>query len=239
VIHPKGNGQPKGKGEGGLVRRVIERLEPVEDWEDYLREAKEIFQEHPTDETLHDLIAEGADGKWEGGADAIHGCFRGLADVVAPEKKRNKKGELVQLPGAGGRSLAFQHVRNPSGIVPSLINALTAIRWLGVGCRYDIFHDKLIIEGIECRISGDALQNLDHQGLKFRQMVCEKKRFDPGSSYTHDALVSEALDHVFDPVRDYLDGLVWDGVPRIDRWLVDYCGAADTPLVRRLDARCC
>jgi hypothetical protein len=54
VIHPKGNGQPKGKGEGGLVRRVIERLEPVEDWEDYLREAKEIFQEHPTDETLHD-----------------------------------------------------------------------------------------------------------------------------------------------------------------------------------------
>ena len=35
-----------------------------------------------------------------------------------------------------------------------------------------------------------------------------------------------------DTVRDYLDELQWDGVPRIDRWLIDYCRAADTPLVR-------
>jgi putative DNA primase/helicase len=90
----------------------------------------------------------------------------------------------------------------------------------------------MIIEGIECRVGGDALSNVEHQVLKFRQMVWQKKKFDPGSSYTHDALVTESLDHVFDPVRDYLDGLVWDGVPRIDRWLVDYCRAADAPLVR-------
>src|SRR5262249_49921306 len=32
----------------------------------------------------------------------------------------------------------------------------------------------------------------------------------------------------FHPVRDYLDGLRWDGVKRIDRWLVDYGGAEDT-----------
>jgi predicted P-loop ATPase len=32
----------------------------------------------------------------------------------------------------------------------------------------------------------------------------------------------------FHPVRDYLDGLHWDGVKRIDRWLVDYGGAEDT-----------
>jgi predicted P-loop ATPase len=40
------------------------------------------------------------------------------------------------------------------------------------------------------------------------------------------------LNHVFDPVRDYLDGLRWDGVSRVDRWLIDYCGAEDTPLNR-------
>ena len=47
-----------------------------------------------------------------------------------------------------------------------------------------------------------------------------------------DALRTECLKHIFDPVRDYLDGLRWDGVPRVDRWLIDYCGAEDTPLNR-------
>lgn len=31
---------------------------------------------------------------------------------------------------------------------------------------------------------------------------------------------------------DYLDSLTWDGVERIDRWLIDYAGAEDTPYVR-------
>ena len=36
----------------------------------------------------------------------------------------------------------------------------------------------------------------------------------------------------FHPVLDYLDGLAWDGAARIDRWLIDYCMAADTPFNR-------
>ncbi|MDS9467972.1 VapE family protein [Paracoccus sp. MBLB3053] len=34
------------------------------------------------------------------------------------------------------------------------------------------------------------------------------------------------------PIRQYLDGLEWDGVPRLERWLTDYAQAADTPYVR-------
>lgn len=32
-------------------------------------------------------------------------------------------------------------------------------------------------------------------------------------------------------VSDYLTSLVWDGTPRLDRWLVDLAGAEDTPHV--------
>ena len=37
-------------------------------------------------------------------------------------------------------------------------------------------------------------------------------------------------------VRDYLDALVWDGSPRIERWLIDYAGADDTPYVRAVSS---
>ena len=42
--------------------------------------------------------------------------------------------------------------------------------------------------------------------------------------------------HEIDPVLDYLDGLEWDGTPRLDRVFVDYLGAKDT-LVARTAAR--
>ncbi len=39
------------------------------------------------------------------------------------------------------------------------------------------------------------------------------------------------------PVRDYLDGLAWDGTPRLDGWLSAYVGAEDTRLTRAFAAR--
>lgn len=38
------------------------------------------------------------------------------------------------------------------------------------------------------------------------------------------------------PVRDYLDGLRWDGVPRLDRWTVTHLGAEDAALNRAFGA---
>lgn len=36
------------------------------------------------------------------------------------------------------------------------------------------------------------------------------------------------------PIREYLNGLKWDGVPRLDRLVIDYMGAEDTPLNRAM-----
>lgn len=35
-------------------------------------------------------------------------------------------------------------------------------------------------------------------------------------------------------MTDYLKELVWDGTPRLDRWLIDYAGAEDTAHVRAI-----
>jgi predicted P-loop ATPase len=38
-----------------------------------------------------------------------------------------------------------------------------------------------------------------------------------------------AKDRIFHPVQDYLDGIKYDGINRVDTWLTDYLGAEATP----------
>lgn len=46
------------------------------------------------------------------------------------------------------------------------------------------------------------------------------------------AVITVARRHRRHPIREYLGGLVWDGVPRVGAMLVDLFGAADTPYNR-------
>ena len=47
-----------------------------------------------------------------------------------------------------------------------------------------------------------------------------------------DAVAACASDQAYHPIKDYLAGLCWDKVPRLDALFVDYLGAANTPYVR-------
>lgn len=40
--------------------------------------------------------------------------------------------------------------------------------------------------------------------------------------------------HRMHPIREYLNGLVWDGTPRLEKLIIDYIGAEDTPLNRAM-----
>jgi hypothetical protein len=53
-----------------------------------------------------------------------------------------------------------------------------------------------------------------------------------GSNTVAEAVQTVARENGFHPVRDYLKGLVWDMVSRIDTWLIDYMGCADSMFVR-------
>lgn len=49
-----------------------------------------------------------------------------------------------------------------------------------------------------------------------------------GHVTVHQAIRYHCLKHKYHPIRDYLEGLQWDGTPRIGRWLTIYLGAEDT-----------
>lgn len=60
--------------------------------------------------------------------------------------------------------------------------------------------------------------------------------------YVSPALVRQAAElaaaeHTFHPVREYLAGLVWDAIPRLDTWAGDYLGAEDSEYLRAVASR--
>ena len=55
---------------------------------------------------------------------------------------------------------------------------------------------------------------------------------EPAKDKIADAVALIGERRAYHPVIDYLAGLSWDGVSRLDAWLIDYLGTADTPLSR-------
>jgi predicted P-loop ATPase len=122
----------------------------------------------------------------------------------------------------------FYSSKNHSGKAGTFENAITSIDYLEIECRYDIFHDRILVSGQALEIGTD--ENLDHVALKVRNLIVETHGFDPGPENTRNAITKCALDHTFDPVLDYLNGLEWDKEKRIDRWLTTHLGAEDNKL---------
>ena len=52
-----------------------------------------------------------------------------------------------------------------------------------------------------------------------------------------DALALSFEKHRFHPIRDYLNGLEWDGVERVDTLFIDYLGAEDNNYIRTVDRK--
>lgn len=146
-------------------------------------------------------------------------------------KRRGKQEQPTPVPGLAGES-SFEVSGKERTPKATCANARIAIGMLGIECRYDRFHDKLLVSG---HVIGQyAGEFSDHACLVLRLLIHEQFKFDPGRNHTFDACVQLCLQHSFDPVADYLDGLKWDGTKRLDTWMHDYLGADDTELNRAI-----
>lgn len=109
-------------------------------------------------------------------------------------------------------------------------NSVLALQRLEFTFAHDLFRHRKVVNGAmldehEGEISDDACAML-------RAFIIEAFGFDPKAENVRDAVTQLCLEHSFHPIRQMLDALTWDGVPRVDGWLVKYMGAEDTPLNR-------
>jgi predicted P-loop ATPase len=147
------------------------------------------------------------------------------AEVRPPNGKANGK--------TNGAKKATEFDTTPAGMVkPTCANGRIAIEKLDIDCRYDEFHDKLLIDGKRLGVLAGELS--DHALVYLRKLIDEAFAFDCGRHKMFDTCVQLCLESRFDPIVSYLNKLQWDGSKRINQWLTTYLGAEDTKLNRAI-----
>lgn len=65
----------------------------------------------------------------------------------------------------------------------------------------------------------------DNDTILIKEWLGKRFRVEPAQDKIEEVLIWFAIKNRFHPVREYLDGLRWDGVRRLDRWLENYLSA--------------
>lgn len=110
----------------------------------------------------------------------------------------------------------------------SQTNIRLALAKMRVALSYDQFADRALVEGLPG--FGPALDDAAVRRLWLA--MDQRYRLQVSQELAWAVVEDTARVNAFHPVRDYLGGLKWDGTKRIDKWLVDYAQAEDTPYVR-------
>jgi predicted P-loop ATPase len=128
-------------------------------------------------------------------------------EAVAADFKRDEDGKIVA---------SSQH------------NIRLAVHKLGLTLSHDEFQDQMLITGLH-----DIGPLLDDRAMEdLWLLVDETFGFRPSKDLFWTVVSVAARKNNFHPVREYLDSLQWDGVPRVDQWLHAYGGAETTAYVQ-------
>lgn len=90
--------------------------------------------------------------------------------------------------------------------------------------NHRLLKDRLRFNLLTREIELDGSQLQDFHVAEFRRIM-HSDRFKGKKSDVQDEMEAEARRNQYDPLTDYLQGLKWDGKPRLDRWLTTYMGA--------------
>jgi hypothetical protein len=127
----------------------------------------------------------------------------------------------------GATSGDFLRDKGGAILTTALDNVRLGLSKLGVRLAFDAF-------AREVHIDGRALDDVDLDRLWVR--FDDQFSWRPSRDTLRTVIVADAHEAPVHPVRRYLDGLTWDGMKRLDSWLIAYGGATDSPYVRAVGA---
>jgi hypothetical protein len=123
-------------------------------------------------------------------------------------------------------------LRNPkSGAVlkDNPTNIERALTQMGVRVTYDMFVGRDKLNG-----AGPLRLVSDRENVFLAHEINRRFGFLPTIPAFNETIIDIGQRNSYHPVLDYLKSLSWDGVPRIEKWLIDHGDVADTELNRAI-----
>ncbi len=139
-------------------------------------------------------------------------------------------------PTADGFEYVLQNSRSVRK-AQSQQNILEALRLLHRQLTYNEFIQQTLVVHSDMTSRRQYTNPLDDINEAGMWLAMDKQfEFLPPREYFRAVLINESHKHSYHPICEYLDGLKWDGAPRIHHWLVLLAGAVDTEYVRKVSA---
>jgi putative DNA primase/helicase len=159
-------------------------------------------------------------------------CAEGLEAV------RRQVLAVVKPPAAGGWK--DQLARTENGMLIAHMQNVELIlgndeRWAGV-IGFSAFSSK-IVKLRAAPYGGGTGDWADIDDMLVMKWLAQHYNLRVKASSVIEAVSVVAHDHAFHPVRNYLKGLEWDRVPRLDSWLTDVMGVAPTDYSAKVGKR--
>jgi hypothetical protein len=110
----------------------------------------------------------------------------------------------------------------------SFPNACEILRHDVLKPAYDDYSDRVFFLCDDLPWRGSSKLPVDDNMLLLaRNYLVAQYNLDFGNDKIYDAIRSVALENRFNPVHQYLDGLIWDKTPRLDSFMTRYFGVED------------
>lgn len=77
----------------------------------------------------------------------------------------------------------------------------------------------------------------ENTSIKVKEYLADICRFDIDRKIINEAILAIALDSSYHPVKEYLNSIEWDGVERLDTWMIRLMGCEDSIYVREISRK--
>lgn len=149
--------------------------------------------------------------------------FDDYGDAVKSDNIEEVTDLVWDLDGKGNKQVTVNNFVNAFKSDP-LLNGLLA---------YDMLKETIVFTRPSFTAKGskkgDLVNDTDISIIKGR---IERMHGIYNDAKLNDAIEQVSSDNAFHPIKLYLESLTWDGVPRIDTFLVEYMGAEDNAYTR-------
>jgi predicted P-loop ATPase len=152
--------------------------------------------------------------------------------LVQPKRSPGLLSKCKEIAESGRPLVLPDRTRGGKFDGNSRANVEAFLAWAGIKVVYDEFERRTLAVGIP------GMREWDDNAVRTVRMAANEFGLRMTAEFTNEAVLALALEYRMHPVREYLERCqaTWDGVPRIDTWLIDYAQAEDTPFTRAVGA---